>query len=236
MRAQPPGGARNAGGGPAHFLRDCLFLVADKNMEGIFKGLLSRSHAHRALGCGPFAFDPKQDLIVAHGQNDPGLYTRANALLQPYARSHRHAVVVLDAAWEGSPGAASIVQRIQVHLTQAGWPEDAGCVVVITPELENWVWQDSPHVSQGLGFPGEYAQLRAELEAQAYWQTNAPKPHQPKEAVEWSLKRAKKPRSSAIYEQLANKVSTKHCIDPAFHTLLTALRRWFPKSPPEAQP
>lgn len=217
-------------------MRDCLFLVADKNMEGILKGLFSRPHPHRTLGCGPFGFDPKQDLIVAHGQNDPGLYTRANALLQPYARSHRHAVVMLDAAWEGSPGAAPIVQRIQAHLTQAGWPGNAGCAVVISPELENWVWQDSPHVSQSLGFPGEYAQLRADLVARAYWQTDAAKPHQPKEAVEWSLMRARKPRSSAIYEQLASKVSTRHCIDPAFHALLTALRRWFPITTSESQP
>lgn len=209
-------------------MRDCLFLVADKNMEGVLKGFFSREHFHYALGCAPFVFDPKQDLIVAHGQNDPGLFTRANALLQPFARSHRHAVVIVDAAWDGSPGDRLIFPRIQEHIVNAGWPDDSGCAVVIAPELENWVWQDSPHVCTYLGFEGGFQQLRAELEALEFWNASDPKPHKPKEAVEWVLRRARKPRSSAIYEQLAAHVSVRHCTDPAFNTMLAAVRRWFP--------
>lgn len=209
-------------------MRDCLFLVADKNMEGVLKGFFSREHFHFALGCAPFEFDQKQDLIVAHGLNDPGLYTRANALLQPFARSHKHVVVIVDEAWVGSPGYENIYQKIREHIINAGWPDDAGCAVVIAPELENWVWQDSPHVCSHLGFPGSFQQLRTELEAKQLWKSADPKPYQPKEAVEWALRRAKKPRSSAIYEQLATQISAKYCIDPAFNTLLAAIRRWFP--------
>lgn len=209
-------------------MRDCLFLVADKNMEGMLKGFFSRDSFHRAMGCGQFDFDLRQDLLVAHGQNDPGLYTRANEFLQPYASTHRHAVVIVDAEWSGSPGKDAIMQRVSQHLRNAGWLDDRGCAVVIDPELENWVWQDSPHVCSALGSDMTFAALRAELEAKGFWQPNEVKPDRPKEAVEWALRQSRKGRSSAIYQQLAMRVTAKGCTDQAFHTLQSALLRWFP--------
>ena len=209
-------------------MRDCLFLVADKNMEGMLKGFFSRDAFHRAMACGHFDFDLRQDLLVAHGQNDPGLYTRANEFLQPYARTHRHAVVIVDAAWEGSPGRDAILQRLNQHLFNAGWLDDCGCAVVIDPELENWVWQDSGHVCSVLGSDVRFAALRAELEAKGFWQPNKAKPDRPKEAVEWVLRQSRKGRSSAIYQELAARVTARACTDQAFVTLRNALRRWFP--------
>lgn len=211
-------------------MRDCLFVVADKNMEGTLRGIFSRSEYHRTLGTGPFDFDPHQDLIVAHGQNDPGLYTRANELLRPYVGSHRHAVVIMDAAWSGAPPVDAIRNRLGVHLHDAGWTGDTGCAVVIDPELERWVWQDSPHVCAALGHGGEFGDLRASLTDQGFWREGEPKPHQPKEAVEWALRRARLPRSSSIYQRLAGQVSLRRCQDPAWITLVAALRAWFPAS------
>jgi hypothetical protein len=209
-------------------MRDCLFLVADKNMEGMLKGFFSRDAFHSAMGCRRFDFDWRQDLLVAHGQNDPGLYTRANEFLQPYARTHRHAVVMVDAEWSGSPGKDAILQRLNEHLANAGWPDDSGCGIVIAPELENWVWQDSPHVCSALGFDGAFVELRTTLEIQGFWQPNEAKPARPKEAVEWALRRSKKGRSSAIYQQLATRATARGCTDQAFYTLRNALLRWFP--------
>lgn len=209
-------------------MRDCLFLVADKNMEGMLKGFLARDSFHKALGCGSFNFDPKQDLLVAHGQNDPGLYTRANEFLQPYVHSYHHVVVIIDAEWDGSPGPDLISQRLHRHMTDAGWADDCGCAVVIAPELENWVWQDSPHVCAALGYNGEFSDLRAALEGQGFWHPDEAKPNRPKEAVEWVLRQSKKGRSSAIYQQLAMRVSARGCSDVAFQALRDALLRWFP--------
>ena len=208
-------------------MRDCVFLVADKMMEGMLKGFLTREAFHLSLGCKVFAFDPKQDLLVAHGQNDPGLYTRANEFLQPYSKTHRHAVVMVDADWDGSPGATKIRQRLQDHLTNAGWPDGGGCGVVIDPELENWVWQENPQVCASLGFAGTFADLRTQLENKGFWHPLAAKPHRPKEAVEWVLRQANKRISSAIYQQLAMQVSVKGCSDGAFRELRHALVRWF---------
>jgi hypothetical protein len=81
-------------------MRDCIFLLADKNMEAAFSGFFTRSEFHMSLGIREFEFDPQQDIIVEAG-NDPGVYTRAHQLISPYLKTHRYAVVVLDNAWEG---------------------------------------------------------------------------------------------------------------------------------------
>jgi hypothetical protein len=43
----------------------------------------------------------------------------------------------------------------------------------------------------------------------------------------WTVR---KPRSSAIYLELARSVSTDRCTDPAFLKLKRCLREWFPPS------
>lgn len=212
-------------------MRDCFFLVADKNMEGMLKGFFSRPDFHRAIGCAPFEFDARQDLKVAHGQNDPGLFTRANALLQPYANMYRHAVVIVDADWDGSPGAAAIQQQIESHLQNAGWSGSHGLAIVIDPELENWVWQSHREVAAKLGFSGEFEALRALLMDAGFWRTNENKPYRPKEAVEWLLRRNRKSRSSALYQQLAIVVPVGRCTDAAFVKLKAMLCEWFPVLP-----
>lgn len=209
-------------------MRDCFFLVADKNMEGMLKGFFARDAFYKALRCGNFSFDAKQDLLVAHGQNDPGLYTRASEFLQPYASTHRHAVIIMDAEWDGSPGADTISYRLAEHLNTAGWVGAKGCAVVIEPELESWVWQESPHVCSAFGFNGTFSALRDELVGKDFWRDGDAKPHRPKEAVEWVLRKAKIGRSSAIYQQLANRVSANRCTDSAFQQMCTAFSEWFP--------
>lgn len=209
-------------------MRDCLFLVADKNMEGLLKGFFSREGFHQSLRCSPFQFHARQDLVVAHGQNDSGLYSRADELLGGYHKTHRHAVIILDAEWDGSPGAQCITEKLKCHLENAGWQDETGCAVVIDPELENWVWQDNPHVCTALGYHGSFAELRSCLANKGFWMADESKPKHPKEAVEWILRSARRPRSSSIYQQLAGQVSVKRCTDGAFQALLAALRRWFP--------
>jgi len=79
-----------------------------------------------------------------------------------------------------------------------------------------------------LGFDGQFAALRAALENKGFWKQNEPKPSRPKEAVEWVLRQSRKGRSSAIYQQLAMRVSSRGCSDAAFHSLRDSLLRWFP--------
>jgi len=117
------------------------------------------------------------------------------------------------------------------RLGEAEW-QDRAAVIVITPELENWVWSDSPHVDRALGWDRSRAVLRNWLQEKGFLDAGAAKPAHPKEAVELVLRTVRKPRSSAIYFELAQSVSTERCTDPAFLKLRRCLREWFPPPAP----
>jgi hypothetical protein len=146
-------------------MRDCIFLLADKNMEAAFTGFLTRDSFHLSLGIRRFAFDQTQDIIVESG-SDPGVLQRAHELLRLYLHTHRFAVVVLDHAWVGSPDVEVIEQTIKGNMLSSGWRTDRVAVIVIDPELEAWLWQDSSHVATALRFT-QHPSLRQWLEAQS---------------------------------------------------------------------
>jgi hypothetical protein len=210
-------------------MNDLLFLVADKNMAEAVAGLLERDQVHRIIGCRPFGFDGRRDIKVAAGQNDPGLYVRANELLRPLVADYRHAVVIVDEEWEGSPGAAVIEQRLRAHLADAGWPEAATLALVARPEADVWLWSDSPHSATALGWPS-WTELRPALERAGWIDAGQNKPKRPKEAAEWALRHCGRrlPRSAALYRRVAANVSVRRCEDAALERLMDALRGWFP--------
>lgn len=209
--------------------RPCAILVADSNMAATFKGWFARDQWHLSLGCAAFDFDGSigGDLLVDEGGNDPGVYTKGHELLRPYQRSHERALVVLDTEWEGSPGRAVIEQRITANLVASGWAAQSVKVIAIEPELENWLWQDNPNVAQVLKYDGQPG-LRQWLEQNQWWPQGAAKPSRPKEAAEWVLRQTKQPRSSSIYQKLAERISIKSCTDAAFVDMHAQLRTWFP--------
>lgn len=208
--------------------RPCAILVADSNMAAAFKGYFSRDRWDLSLGCAHFHFNAELggDLLVADDA-DPGVYTRAHNYLDTYRTSHAHALVVLDCEWEGSPGKASIVEHITARLVASGWAEDAVKVIVIDPELENWLWQDKPQVADVLRYKGDKS-LRQYLADSGLWPVDAAKPPRPKETAEWVLKQTRQPRSSAIYQKLAEHISIKGCTDAAFAEMHAAFAAWFP--------
>ena len=171
--------------------------------------------------------------MVASGDNDPGLYTRGHELLRPYQATHCHAVVVLDAEWDGSPGKETITNHLNEQIATTGWKTDRFVVVVIDPELENWIWQQNDHVARGLGFD-DSNQLMADPDLQAMWPRGKAKPSSPKEIFESLLQKRRIPRSSSIYKQTTSQVSVKHCQDSAFQQLVDALQTWFPQENAES--
>lgn len=209
-------------------MRDCIFLLADKNMEATFLGFLTREKFYLSLGISNFEFDPTEDLIVDESGNDPGVYTRAHEFLRPYQKTHRYAVIALDNAWEASPGVAGIEDNISKNMVKAGWDANNFVAIVIDPELEVWILQDTPVVEQAFRFKQKNVSMREWLEQKGLWNAGVSKPDDPKKAVEDVLKISKTPRSSAIYRQITNRVSVKRCQDPAFQKLCSALQQWFP--------
>ena len=63
-------------------MRELLLLVADKNMQSVFRALFGRDDWQDVLGCAPFEFDVRQDLIYAAGQNDPGIVKRGQEIVR----------------------------------------------------------------------------------------------------------------------------------------------------------
>jgi len=200
--------------------RDVVFLVADAAMEQMLQGFLSRPHCHRSIGCGPFAFDVREDVSVAPGR-DPDVFVRSRELLQPYERLHHRAVVMLDVAWEGSPGA----ERIRTHISDSLKPAwDQFAVIVIDPELEAWVWQDNPHVAEAFKCRADFRDV---LRRSGHWPDGASKPPDPKAALDYLRRHHRADRSNAAFGRLARKISVRHCEDRAFGQLRDTLRAWF---------
>lgn len=208
-------------------MRDCFFLVADTNMAETVKGFLGRKRFYESLGTAPFDFDPAGDLVVAAGDNDPGLFVRAHEILALYRRSHRRAVVIIDSAWDGSPGAEAIKREMTANLHKDGWDDEIFRVIVIDPELENWIWQKNVHVARALGFETHEAMVEA-MSHDGNWPAGKDKPIDPKGLWERMLRRARIPRSSAIYRKITSQVSISRCRDEAFLELRQALQSWFP--------
>ena len=199
---------------------DLVCLVADKNLEAAIDGILRRP---KAIG-----IREVQGELVVHPQRDPGCFHKPADLLSGYRGRARHALIVLDRAWEGAPAATGIemeelLERSLVGTPLAGWAR----ALVIDPELEVWVFSDSPHVGRTLGWPDENTTLRAALAAHDLWPEEHAKPPDPKAAVEWTLRKARKPRSSSIYRELADRVSFTGCQDRSFLRLKSLVTDWF---------
>jgi hypothetical protein len=198
-------------------------------MEAVFRGFLERQQFHRSLGCGHFDVDltnPSLDIIVDRARNDPGVYTFAQDWEQVIQHTHRHAIFVLDAEWDGAPSPQKIRTDMARRIMDKGWARDDFEVIVIEPELESWIWQDNPHVAKAFRFKD--GSLRDWLQEQGCWPEDCAKPPRPKEAVKRVGRHTRVGQSSANYKNITNKVSVKNCVDASFQMMASCLRRWFP--------
>lgn len=180
---------------------------------------------------------PVTHRIGTHPERDPGCFHKGPDFLRLFRSQARHALIILDFAWDGAPASTGIhlEKALDRKLNQAGMGEWAKAVV-IDPELEAWVFAQSPHVARILGVEGTAAGLRKELENRALWARDEAKPRDPKAAMEWTLRQTRQPRSSSIYGRLATKVSTASCADRAFVRFRSQLQEWFPPEGPPRRP
>ncbi|HMD99829.1 MAG TPA: hypothetical protein VKM93_21180 [Terriglobia bacterium] len=199
---------------------DLIAVVADKNMQFAVEGLLA---SQQRLGIRVIDFEVRR-----HPRHDPGLLRECHDFLQSWHGRAAYALVMLDREGCGSNEARDVLEaQVESRLAQSGWT-DRSAAVVIDPELEVWVWSDSPHVATGLRCLGGQASLQEWLIQNGYLEEGQRKPQRPKEAVEDVLKLSRTPRSSSIYREIAKQVSFQHCIDPAFVKLRSVLAQWFP--------
>ena len=203
--------------------QDLLVLVADADIEQAVLGLMTRTES---MGIRPCTYE-----IRRHPGRDPGCRVGAAQFLRPFSRRFRYALVVFDRHGCGDPGSReSIQRRVEDDLRANGWANRSKALV-IDPELEVWLWSQSAHVAEALGWRRNYAGLRQFLKSQDLWPDESTKPIQPKKAMWEAMKAApmkkKARRSAAKFQKLASQVDFAGCVDPAFAELTGTLRRWF---------
>jgi hypothetical protein len=203
-------------------IKDLIILVADRNIQATIEGLLPRSES---LGIKKISFD-----IYPHLHRDPGCRLESHVFLRPFQTIYKYSMVIFDRAGCGKDQKTSkeIETMVENNLSISGW-ENRSVAIALDPELEIWVWSSSPHVPQALGWTEDRPHINEWLKQKEYLEEEKAKPRSPKEAMEEILKLNKKPRSSSIYLQLAQKVSFQRCIDPSFLKLKTVLQNWFPR-------
>ena len=206
--------------GPAE-AKDLFVLAADLDMKNALEGLLSRPGHLRIRDVD---FD-----IERHPNRDSGCRTDAVEYLRPFLGRYRHALVVFDYHGCGSHYRREVIQQdIGKDLKRNGW-RDRAKAIVIEPELEVWVWAESPEVSRVLGWDGRYRELRRWLASENMWPARRPKPRDPKEAMERAMGHSRSQLSSRIFRELADTVDFDGCKDSAFNEFQETLRAWFPR-------
>lgn len=198
-------------------MKDLVALVADNTMRSALENLLQRESS---LGIRSLTSD-----LYSHPRHDPGVLKESAVFLAPLREQYSKALVMFDREGCGqeSKSAIELQDAVQSQLDTVGWVDHSN-VIVLDPELEIWVWSDSPHVSRILGVaPPELDQLLTQ-----YRSPGNIKPSRPKELMEKVLRQSHIPRSASLYADLARFVGIERCTDSAFVRLRTCLTQWFP--------
>ena len=202
-------------------MKDLVVLAADKDLEYALKGLLARPEA---LGIRPVEVD-----IFVEPEHDPACARRGVDFMANLSEQYRYGLLMFD--HEGSGSESRQPQEMQEDLNSgfAGspWGERARAIV-LSPELEIWIWNASPHVEDVSGWKNHRPGLQSWLIEQGYLRAGEVKPKRPKEAFEAALREVRKPRSASLYQQIAERVSLRRCKDTAFLELKGILSHWFP--------
>ena len=200
---------------------DLICLVPGNDEEQTLRGLLD--FRTQSLKIKHVRYE-----ILKHPGRDPGCLLRGPEILQPYQSLSKHALIILD--HEGCGKEDKTVEEIETdldsRLSRSGWADRAKAFV-LDPELEIWIWSDSPEVDRVLGWNGRVPQLREWLHRNGWWEENAVKPSRPKEALEAAIRESRTRRSSSLYKDLAMNVGLGRCADRSFARFKGILRTWF---------
>ena len=201
--------------------KDLVVLAADKNLEHTLKGLFSRP---QALGIRSIEAD-----ILVHSERDPGCALRGVDFLSNFSQRYHHGLLMFDHKGSGKEDTqpCQLQRDLNEEFARSTWGDRAR-TIILSPELEAWVWSDSPHVDDVAGWRNRQPSLHRWLTEQGWLRQGELKPACPKEAFEASLREVQKPRSSSLYQKIAARVSLSQCADASFLEFKDILRNWFP--------
>lgn len=199
-------------------MKDLILLVADKNSQFALSGALER---WKALGIHKIDFE-----FIVHPGRDGGARKSGAELLALERRRFNHGLLIFDLEGSGNnPDAIALESELDGKL-HSRW-NDSAKAIVIEPEVDVWIWGSDNAVEEVIGWPPGKT-VRQWLREHGYTFEVNGKPTRPKEAFEAALRYLKQPRSSALYRQIAGKISLQKCGDQAFIRLRNQLVKWFP--------
>ena len=203
--------------------KDLVVLAADKNIEYALKGLFARP---QALEIRPITRD-----IFVLPERDPGCAQHGVAFLANFSERYHYGLLIFDYAGSGKERGQQpreLQETLNNEFAGSVWRERARAIV-LSPELEAWIWSNSPHVDDVAGWKNRQPSLRSWLTEHGWLQKGEVKPKKPKEAFQAALREARTQRSSSLYQQIAEKVSLHQCRDPSFQEFRDVLKAWFPQ-------
>jgi len=206
-------------------MKDLVLLVPDVSIEKTIRAILD--HRRQTLHIRELSFQ-----LIIHPGRDGGVRKNAHKLLRQHIEHYDNAIVIFDlhgCGEEGKKSAHEIEDDVMTNLANSGWSNDNALVVVINPELETWVWSDSPHLAPILGEENLSTEEIKDCLRQEGFAFNGEKPADPKKAMEYVLRKSRIPRSASIFKKLAEKVSLEQCRDESFLKLRDFLRKRFPQ-------
>jgi hypothetical protein len=202
------------------FALDLVAIVADKDAGEAIAALLSSRR--ESLGIRPIQFE------IRHVPGkDSAVFRYSPDILRTFIHQAAYSLVVFDfhgCGQETRKSALDVREDVLRRLDLAGW-NDRSDVIVLEPELETWVWSDSPRVREVLGWDDR--DLRGWLRKKGLWHDGELKPAKPKEAMEQALREVGVSWSASLHRELAEKVGLNRCQAPSFLHLREALRHWF---------
>lgn len=186
------------------------------------------TNRQRSLGIRSIKFT-----VVRHFKRDAGCRVHAAERLNSHRHGYDYALVMFDRDGCGAEDRSRVtIQReVEQELHNSGW-QDRSKVIVIDPELEAWVWTESPHTARILGWGEGYSELQTWLNQRDLWPADDLKPPDPNEAFRRALMVKGLQMSPKRFERLAKVVGLKGCQDPAFAELKATLAGWFSHTRP----
>jgi hypothetical protein len=181
-------------------MKDLFVLAADADMLVVFRTILDRPDA---LGIRPISF-----AVDRHANRDAGVFRNGPELLRAIPKGDfRYFAVAFDHDGSGCnrppDDCATFVQGRLDSFTF----KDRSAVVVIAPELEEWLWRDPAAIANN---------------------GDADKVSGPKERLRQVFRRKPRPRD---FEHIATKANLQAWnSSPSFRIMKTTLQNWFPRT------
>jgi len=223
-------------------MRSLLAMVADKDARMGIGALLTNGSRYRhprpSRHLAAFDFQVESDLRSVSG-HDGHLHVHVADLLAQYRSTHQRVLVFLDQQFGGELPAAEIHADICKRLTADGWSRDRFEAIVFDPEIEIWMWQDRDNATfdsligfgqrptDALRYHSVRDWLRHQPAASPLWPDGQPKPPDPKQALEWTMRRCQTPLSSTTFANAAEILGDKGCTDASYQSFNATMVRWF---------